>query len=306
MLLAVRSVATAALKLGPWRDLARNNFSSTASMPIELQYELVKPPSGDYSTASPLVICHGLFGSKQNWRSLSKIFAARLRSDIYSLDLRNHGTSPHSEIMDYSSMASDVLHFFHKHNLRNVSLLGHSMGGKVAMTLALDPTLPPGLLSNLIIADMAPSRGELSIFFRNYTDAMLKVENAKVTTRKEANDIIQEVEPDTSIRAFLLTNLTSAHGGAPLRFRVPVDIIKRSLDNLGDFPYGEEDKGREWTGKTLVIKGGRSKYVNKYNIPLLERFFPNMRLEVLDASHWLHAEKPQDFVDLVVNFVRDV
>jgi hypothetical protein len=155
------------------------------------------------------------------------------------------------------------------------------------MALALSPDLPPGLLSRLIVADIAPSKGALSPEFRSYTDAMQRIEKSQITTRKGANDIIQEVESvghenvflhksshptcwwlskDPSIRAFLLTNLTSTHGGAPLTFRVPVDIIKRSLDVIGDFPYEPEDAN--WDGRTLIIRGAKSKCVS---LPSLRR-----------------------------------
>ncbi|KAF8532296.1 alpha/beta-hydrolase [Gautieria morchelliformis] len=284
--------------------LRNRTLSNLSPQPLELQYERIESPTSGDPVGDPLVICHGLFGSKQNWRSLSKAFAARLHADIYSLDLRNHGSSPQAEVMDYTSMASDVLHFCRTHNLSNVSLLGHSMGGKVAMALALSPNLPPGLLARLIVADIAPSKGALSPEFRSYTDAMQRIEKSQITTRKAANDIIQEIESDPSIRAFLLTNLTSTHGGAPLKFRVPVDTIKRSIDVLGDFPYEPEDGN--WNGSTLIIKGAKSRYLNRYNIPIAKQFFPRMHLETLDANHWVHAEKPHEFVDLVVKFIREV
>ncbi|KAF8526238.1 Alpha/Beta hydrolase protein [Hysterangium stoloniferum] len=270
----------------------RSLSNSACLNAVELHYERVKA-SGS-SPGKPLLICHGLFGSKQNWRSLSKILASRLDSDVYALasslllkamdDLRNHGTSPHVGAMDYATMASDVLYFCDKHNLSSISLLGHSMGGKVAMAFALSPQLPPGMLSRLIVADITPSKGALSQDFRNYTDVMMKIEASNIHSRKEANEMLQEVEPDFSVRAFLLTNLTFPEDGAPVKFRVPVDIVKRSLDDLGGFPY--EPSERKWPGKTLIIKGEKSRYVNKHNIAIAQQFFPSMRLSSLNAGHW--------------------
>ncbi|GJJ13716.1 hypothetical protein Clacol_007972 [Clathrus columnatus] len=233
---------------------------------------------------------------------------------LSSVDLRNHGTSPHTTPMTYSAMADDVVHFCQTHSLSKVSLLGHSIiisslgissrGGKVVMSAALSPTLPKDLLTNLIIADIAPARGPLSSDFKEYTYAMSRIEHSRIKSRKEANDILLQTEPDPSIRAFLLTNLTLDKDAGYVKFRIPIDLIKDALDELGDFPYDPE-KDHRWDGRTLVIKGEKSRYLNKNNIPLVHHFFPNARLESLDAGHWVHAEKPHEFVDLVTDFIKN-
>jgi len=208
--------------------------------------------------------------------------------------------------MTYNAMAMDVLEFCRKHSLERVSLLGHSMGGKVAMTVALSPDTPSDLLSHLIVADIAPAKGALSSEFRGYVDAMKKIEASEVKTRKEAQAILAPYERDPMTRAFLLTNLAhhqDHHAGHhPLKFRVPLNIIGDAIGEIGDFPY--EPHERQWGGKTLFVKGSRSKYINKHNIPLAKQFFPNMTLEELDTSHWVHAEKPNEFKKLVVDFIQ--
>ncbi|TDL25623.1 alpha/beta-hydrolase, partial [Rickenella mellea] len=250
--------------------------------PVDLDFDIVGS-----NTRSPgsLVILHGLFGSKRNWLSLSESFAKRLNIPIYALDLRNHGSSPHAEPMTYSTMADDVLHFCGKQKLSQVSLLGHSMGGKVAMALALRNDLPDDLLTNLIIADIAPSRGQLSADFRGYVEAMQKIEGSWVTTRKEAQEILEPYEKDHMTRAFLLTNLVARSGGdSTLKFRVPLDIIDRAIPDLGSFPY--EPGESEWNGRTLFIKGDKSNYINGHNIPIAQKLFPRMKLETLPTAHW--------------------
>lgn len=289
--------------LYPRRNRYESRFVSNSTAPVELHYEKTELPGKNLSIG-PLVICHGLFGSKQNWRSLSKTFASRLGCPVYSLDLRNHGTSPHASPMIYTAMADDIVHFCQTHDLSNISLLGHSMGGKAVMSVALSPRLPQNLLSKLIVADIAPARGALSSDFREYTYAMSRIEHGQVKSRKEADEILAEIEPDTSIRAFLLTNITFDRDSGFVRFRIPVDLIKDSLEHLGDFPYDTQDD-RQWNGQTLVIKGEKSKYINKHNTPLVQHFFPNSEIKSLDTGHWVHAERPHEFVELVTNFIKN-
>ncbi|KAI0032536.1 Alpha/Beta hydrolase protein, partial [Vararia minispora EC-137] len=231
---------------------------------------------------SPLVILHGLFGMKRNWLSLSKGFARDLKRPVYTLDLRNHGESPHTGPMTYEAMAADVLHFCEKHSFSNISLIGHSMGGKVAMAVALSPVLPAGLLHDLTVVDIAPARADLSPEFQEYVEAMQKIEAEKVSTRARAQEILKSYEPDAMTRAFLLTNLDTTVN--PLKFRVPLDIIGPAIKELGWFPYAPGE--RVWDGRTLFIKGTKSKYINRHNISTARELFPSMRLEVLDTGHW--------------------
>ncbi|KAG7448074.1 alpha/beta-hydrolase [Guyanagaster necrorhizus] len=200
-------------------------------------------------------------------------------------------------------MASDVLHFISKHHLTNVSLLGHSMGGKVAAAVALAPNLGMSTLSHLISVDITPARGNLSNEFKSYVESMKKIEAMKVKTRKEAVDILHETEKDPSIIMFLLTNLVvpphTSHGHA--HFRIPISIFGSSIQDIGSFPY--EGGERQWDGKALFIKGEKSAYINRHNIPIAKSFFPDMALEMLDTGHWVHAERPMEFKKLVTDFI---
>ncbi|TFY55389.1 hypothetical protein EVJ58_g8280 [Rhodofomes roseus] len=239
---------------------------------------------------------------KRNWLSLSKAFLRDLDTPVYSLDLRNHGTSPHARPMNYAAMATDVLHFFRTHSLTNVSLLGHSMGGKVAMSVALSPECPPDL-KHLIVADISPAKGPLSAEFSGYVEALTKIQNCKITSRKEAQEILKLYEQDSMTRSFLLTNLKrQEYDTQALEFQIPLGIIGDSIPEIGSFPY--EPGERTWEGNTLFIKGTKSKYINDRNIPVAKQFFPNMALERLEAGHWVHAEKPNEFKHLVTDFIK--
>ncbi|KAF9077081.1 alpha/beta-hydrolase [Rhodocollybia butyracea] len=294
----------------PWNLISCARYSSTsnseteATTPQELDF-LEQIPENGNKTNGALVILHGLFGSKRNWTSLSKAFSRDLNIPVYALDLRNHGTSPHALPMTYAAMASDVLNFIKQKKLERISLLGHSMGGKLAMTVALDPSLPPsGVLQNLIIADIAPVRAKLSNEFVLYTEAMKKIESMKLRTRKEATRVLEEYEKDTNIVLFLLTNILMPNetGEDYIRFRIPLGTLSDALSELGSFPYlpGE----RKWEGKTLFVKGEKSKFINHHYHSAMNDFFPNMNMEPIDTGHWVHAERPGEFKTLVENFIR--
>ncbi|KAH9481824.1 Abhydrolase domain-containing protein C22H12.03 [Psilocybe cubensis] len=236
---------------------------------------------------------------------------------IYALDLRNHGTSPHATPMTYEAMAGDVHAFIQERGMKDVSLLGHSMGGKVAMSYALSLekwNVSPGTLGKLIIADIAPSIGNLSPEFIRYIGAMQKIEAlpfGKIKTRTDADHILQAYESDVSVRQFLLTNLRLPHAHEPskAKFIVPLSILSKSMEALGSFPYefnaADNIVPVTFDGPTLAIKGTKSPYINHKNIPALRAFFPNVQLEELDANHWVHAEKPHEFKKLVVDFLND-
>jgi len=227
-----------------------------------------------------------------------------LNIPVYALDLRNQGNSPHAKPMTYSAMAADVLHFIRSRSLQRVCLLGHSMGGKVAMSVALDPSLSDSdeQISKLIVADVAPSRANLSPSFVGYIQTMKKIETAKVGSRKEALEMLEECEPDITVRQFLLTNLNRMTTSEPFaKFRVPLETLAEAMPEIGSFPYMPGE--RVWEGLTLFIKGSQSAYINHNNLPSAKSFFPNLRLETLDAGHWVHGERPNEFRKLVVDFI---
>ncbi|KAF8839519.1 alpha/beta-hydrolase [Paxillus ammoniavirescens] len=260
-------------------------FSGVSS--VELQYDEYIPPNSN-KTERPLVILHGFLGSKRNWQSLSKAFARDLGRPVYALDLRNHGSSPHARAMTYTHMAADVLALCKRLSLSNISLLGHSMGGKVAMTFALHPETPSDFIKDLVISDIAPVRAKVSGDTVLHIEAMEKIEASNITSRKRADEILEEHEKDPSVRAFLLTNLSANSNGSPLKFKVPIGILKEGRPEIESFPYAPGE--RAWNGRTLFVKGTKSKFINRHNKPLINDFFPESTVEELDTGHWIHAE----------------
>ncbi|KAF8071582.1 Alpha/Beta hydrolase protein [Lyophyllum atratum] len=296
----------AALRVAPtcWREgIARATFASHALKQnvVDLDYAAYIPPDGN-KTEGALVILHGLLGSKRNFRSLSKLFMKDLNIPVYAIDLRNHGTSPHVQPMTYPAMAADVLHFLHSHSLSNITLLGHSMGGKAAMSVALDPSLSEPsnahILSKLVIVDIAPVRAELSPEFKGYIEGMQEIERKQITSRKEALEVLEAYESDPDTRQFLLTNLDPLSSSEPhAKFRVPLDTFGEAIPEIGSFPYLPGD--RTWEGPTLFIKGRQSAFINRHSLGPMESFFPNLKLETLDAGHWVHGDRPREFKKLV-------
>ncbi|KAI1188838.1 alpha beta hydrolase fold family [Nemania serpens] len=296
-------------------SLCRAYSSHATGERVRLAFDHHAPRNPDHHQQhSPIIFMHGLFGSKKNNRSVSKALARHLDRHIFAIDLRNHGESPHICRHDYIAMADDVAGFIHDHRLKEPTLIGHSMGAKTAMTLALEQ---PSLISNIISVDNAPIDATLSRSFANYIRGMKHIEEAGATRQSEADKILAEYEPDIAIRQFLLGNLyrvSEAHktdGAAStdhkhhtntVKFRIPLDILAKNLDNMGDFPFRNPDE-RRFEKPALFIRGTHSKYVPDEAIPIIGRFFPRFELADIEAGHWLISEKPAEFVKCVTEFL---
>ncbi|KAF9389592.1 hypothetical protein CPC16_005711 [Podila verticillata] len=270
---------------------------STTTPTVALSFnDIPKPSPSKPSLSQPIVIMHGLFGSKQNWKALSKALATRLNTQ----DLRNHGESEHSKDHDYPHMAGDVARFINEQSLEKPVVIGHSMGGKVAMNLALKKQTP---LDRIVVVDMAPVKVKLSADFAKYVIAMKEIQQANVQKQSEADTILKQCVPDLGVRQFLLTNLKRNASGDGYSFRVPIETLGDSLEKLGQFDFvpGQD----RYEGKALFIRGGRSGYIKEREMGLVKEFFPHSRVETLDTGHWVHAEKPDDFLRLVTEFVSE-
>ncbi|KAK4104991.1 alpha/beta-hydrolase [Parathielavia hyrcaniae] len=243
---------------------------------------------------------HGLFGSKKNNRTISKVLARDLGRHIYAVDLRNHGDSPHDQRHDYLAMAADVADFICQHGLKEPTLIGHSMGAKTAMVLALQE---PDLVANMVAVDNAPVDARLSSEFPRYIQGMKKIDEAGVTRQTEADRILEDYEKNFTIRQFLLGNLHRPHGSSTQKFRVPLHILGKALDHMGDFPFMGSGETR-FAKPSLFIRGTQSKYVPDEVIPLIGQLFPRFELASIDASHWVIAEKPEEFRQAVVQFLE--
>ncbi len=240
----------------------------------------------------PVILFHGLFGAGDNLGVVARALAKDY--SVHVVDLRNHGASPHVDTMDYPSMASDVLAYMDDNGLEKAALLGHSMGGKVAMQLALDA---PARVSGLIVADIAPV--EYPAWHDNVFKGMFAVAEHEIHQRKEADRILAEHVSEPGVRQFLLRNLERNTEGSYV-WRVNLSGIHDSYQNIrlaptGDMPY---------EGPVLFVKGGRSDYIGSTHQKQVLSLFPASQLKVIGgAGHWLHAEKPDLFNRVVSDFL---
>ncbi|PIA17125.1 Abhydrolase domain-containing protein C22H12.03 [Coemansia reversa NRRL 1564] len=247
----------------------------------------------------PLVILHGLFGSKQNWGAISKQLSRTLSRDTYCVDLRNHGDSPHQSPHTYAAMSEDIVRFIKDHQLNKPILIGHSMGGKVVMQTALER---PDLVSQLIVDDMVPIKFGLAHDFSAYVRKLLEIERSNIISQKEADRILSQTEPDLSIRQFLLTNMKKSQNDGTkgsYKSRIPLKLLGDSLTDVMNW----EDSDKIYNGPTLFIGGKRSPYVKPTSYPAMKRYFPKYEISELDTGHWVHAEMPREFMKLVEDFI---
>ncbi|MGZ8163602.1 MAG: alpha/beta fold hydrolase [Methylobacter sp.] len=239
----------------------------------------------------PLIILHGFFASSRNWRSLADKLSAKFH--VYALDMRNHGESPHNSCMDYPAMAADLLLFLDKHRLKPVSLLGHSMGGKVVMWFALNN---PGYVDKLIVVDIAPVSYQHS--FDELIQALKALPLDEIRNRKQAEILLAPAIPALSYRQFLLQNLILKNGA--YCWRIDLDIFYRMAPNIIAFP--DTAHLAPFTGKTLFMAGENSDYVKPDDIAGL---FPQATLRVIaNAGHWLHVQQPDVFIAMVEKFLQ--
>ncbi|KAJ2787289.1 hypothetical protein GGI15_000839 [Coemansia interrupta] len=281
----------------PAFHLTRSFSQKQQEETVTLEYTKNDSESG--STKQPLLILHGLFGSKQNWRAIAKQLTRTLDRDTYCVDLRNHGDSPHKAPHTYTAMSADIVRFISDHRLQKPILIGHSMGGKVVMHTALSR---PDLVSQLIVDDIAPAKLGLSHDFPSYIAKLREIERANISSQKEADRMLNEVEPDISIRQFLLTNMKkNREQNGAYRSRIPLDMLDDSLDGVMEW---DVDENCRYDGPTLFIAGMKSPHIKPEMYPSIKRYFPKYELSELDTGHWVHAEMPQEFMALVVDFVN--
>lgn len=241
---------------------------------------------------SPLVILHGLLGSGDNWQGLAKGWAQDF--DMLIPDLRNHGRSPHADEAGFSAMATDVIELMDEAGLAQVTVLGHSLGGKVAMRLAMDF---PERVKGLIVVDIAPKAYPPA--HQALLEALLAVDLSRFTTRSEVETVLAGSIPEPAIRQWLLKNLGRDAAGA-LCWKPNLPVLHKCLMELS---AGFADL-RQYPGPALFVTGGRSNYVQPEDTPLIQERFPQARLEVIPgAGHWVHVDAPGRLGELVKEFL---
>jgi pimeloyl-ACP methyl ester carboxylesterase len=255
----------------------------------------------EMGSGTPLLILHGLFGSGDNWRGLAKDFSGQAR--VLLVDLPNHGSSPHTDDMHYEAMAAAVRELIEELGLGRLVLLGHSMGGKVAMALALSS---PELVRGLVVADIAPR--SYRPMHQEIIAAMQEVAAAAPPSRRDADEILSARISSKAVRSFLLKSLKQdGDGGTPdgdggYSWALNIDAIADCYEHLVSWP---EIEGR-YEGPVLFIGGGKSDYVKPEDIDDIKRLFPHAVLESIDdAGHWLHVEQRETFTELILSFLSE-
>jgi len=242
----------------------------------------------------PLIILHGLFGQSDNWNTLVKQFSDN-GFQVYAVDARNHGLSPHSDEWNYKVMSDDILELIKDNNLEDVIFMGHSMGGKVAMQFAIDH---PQHLDKLIVVDIAPKYYPLH--HQSVLAALQAVDFSVVKARREVEDVLSQYISDLGTKQFLLKNIYWKENGE-LAWRFNLNVMVQKIENIGEATVS--DKICDVT--TLFIRGEKSNYILEEDIDLIQEIFPRSILETItDAGHWVHAEQPKAFFECVMKFIK--
>lgn len=241
---------------------------------------------------TPLIILHGLFGSGDNWMSFARMVAEK-GFTVYQVDLRNHGHSPHATPHNYKAMSDDVHELISSEKLENVIVLGHSMGGKTGMQLAIDHTKD---LEALIVVDIATHY--YPIHHKTILDALISVKTEQLKSRDEAQQQLSLYIKDDSTIQFLMKGLYRKDEHFAWRFNIPV--LNEQIDNVGE--EMKSDKGIDLP--VLFVRGEKSNYIDPGKFDECRKLFPKAELVTIPgAGHWVHAEKPEELLRAVLNFL---
>lgn len=245
-----------------------------------------------FGEGKPLLILHGLFGSLDNWQTLGKQLAETHK--VYLVDLRNHGKSPHSSEFSYEEMAKDVAELIQDEQLDKVSIIGHSMGGKTTMTFAVEF---PQFVEKLVIVDIAPKK--YAPHHDEIIKALYSLDLSAISSRREADEEMKKSIENDGTRLFLLKNLNREKEGG-YSWKMNLDMLSENIEKVIDvteipFPIPLE---------TIFIRGGSSGYILDSDFERIEELFPNSEIATIqNAGHWVHAEKPQELLSLIIDFL---
>lgn len=242
----------------------------------------------------PLLIIHGYLGMSDNWKTLATQFVSE-GFQTYALDLRNHGRSFHSDEFTYEAMVQDILEYCQENNLEKVSIIGHSMGGKLAMFFA---TKHPEMIDKLIIADIGPK------YYRPHHQDIMEGLNAvdfsKKPERSEVEELLKPHIPDFGTRQFLMKSLYWVEPGQ-LAWRFNLPVFNENIENIGEAL--SEDAVFE--KPTLFLRGANSNYIKDEDFGTIKKHFPNSEIKTIaNAGHWLHAENPKDFYQESIAYLK--
>ncbi|CAH0394746.1 unnamed protein product [Bemisia tabaci] len=271
--------------------------------PVKLAYTSYESTDPIITNSTPVIILHGLLGSKSNWNSISKALYNKTNRKIVNVDARNHGASPFSDDMSYDHMTGDVIALMKDLEIKKAAVIGHSMGGRTAMNLALNF---PDAVESLIVLDISPFG--ISSEFSNVVKVVHALQNVKIEpkvslpkARLIADRQLSSTISDLAMRQFVLTQLYEDENGN-YKWRANVDVIKKNLDeNIIKFPV---DESLRYHGPTLFITGLKSNYVQSKDHEGIKMLFPKAVIKSVDSGHWPHAEKPAEFLAMASEFLN--
>jgi len=249
-----------------------------------------------FGKGQPVVILHGLFGQSDNWVTIARRISEHF--SVFIPDQRNHGQSPHAPVHTYPAMSDDLLEFLDDHSIEKCFLIGHSMGGKTAMTFALEN---PGRVEKLAVIDISPRKyPERNIHTRVIT-RMLSISPEEMNSRTRVEQLLSEKIEDPRIRMFILKNLYYRMPGQ-LGWRLNLEAINQNLDHLFDGIHSSAT----YKGDTLFLRGGKSDYIQDEDEALIQSLFPRAAIKTISgASHWIHADAPEEVYAVLMNFLND-
>lgn len=248
--------------------------------------------SKEYGQGRAIVLLHGLFGSSDNWHYVAMQLAEHFQ--VFPLDLRNHGNSPHSDEMNYSLMANDVAEFLDSRKIETAIIIGHSLGGKTAMQFALQF---PERTEKLIVEDMAPCA--YASVYENFMAAMLALDLPKYQTRQQIEEALAPEIPDLTLRRFLLKNL-GRNSDSKFFWKIYLDGIRKNAAQLKALI----SLSKSFEKPTLFIRGEKSDYIRAEDENGIRQLFPNAEIKtIVGAGHWVHSEKPEEFMRAVREFL---
>ena len=240
---------------------------------------------------APLILIHGLLGSSDNWNNVAEKLKTWFR--VYVPDLRNHGRSPHSHIFDYSVLSKDIADFAESQSLEEPHIVGHSMGGKIAMKIALDGIFAVG---RIVIEDMTP--GESGTSYKPVLRALINLDLANIFTRRDAEEMLSTDIPDRKLLLFLLKNL-NRDGDGRFSWRANLPALYQNYENM----WRQLDGKGKYVDPILFIRGSMSKTITENTIGEIRDYFPRALIETVEGSgHWIHADAVERFVQLVKDF----
>ncbi len=240
----------------------------------------------------PLLILHGFLGMSDNWKTLATQYANE-GFETHAIDLRNHGRSFHSNNFSYQDMVNDIVSYCQEKNLEKIHIIGHSMGGKVAMFLA---TQHPELIEKLLVADIGPKY--YAPHHQDILNGLNAVDFSQKPGRSEVEEILKPHIPDFGTRQFLMKNL-HWETSDQLAFRFNLKTLTEEVENIGE-ALPEE---KTFNGETLFLRGEKSNYIKEEDFEVIKKHFPNAEIKTIaNAGHWLHAENPKDFFEVSIRF----